>query len=82
MKKLEFTIVLLLAIIIGGCTENQRARSFGGNEEISIKANEKLINVTWKGDNMWVLTEDTITHVKYFRESSSFGVWEGQITIK
>ena len=64
------------------CTKNKRARTFGGKEEITLKANEKLINITWKESNMWVLTEDTLTHIKYFRENSSWGVWEGEIIVK
>ena len=89
MKKLQFTSksfafasVLLCAVFISSCTKNKRARTFGGKEEITLKANEKLINITWKESNMWVLTEDTITHIKYFRENSSWGVWQGEIIVK
>jgi hypothetical protein len=89
MKKLQFTSkvfafasVLLCAVFISSCTKNKRARTFGGKEEITLKANEKLINITWKKSNMWMLTEDTITHIKYFRENSSWGVWEGEIIVK
>lgn len=76
------TAILLLAAALSSCTDNQRARKFGGKEEISLKPNEKLINITWKESNMWVLTEDTTTHIKYFRESSSWGIWQGEIVIK
>lgn len=89
MKKLQFTSkafafasVLLCAVFISSCTKNKRARTYGGKEEITIKANEKLLNITWKESNMWVLTEDTLTHIKYFRENSSWGVWEGEIVVK
>ena len=76
------TFLALLIIISTSCTENQKARKFGGKEEIQLKPNEVLINVTWKESNMWVLTEDTLTHVKYFRENSNWGVFEGEIVIK
>lgn len=76
-----FFILLVMCCFLS-CTDNQRARKFGGKEEIQLKPNEKLINITWKESNMWVLTEDTITHIKYFRENSSWGVWEGEIIIK
>lgn len=76
------TTFLALLFIFSSCTENQRARKFGGKEEIQLKPNEVLINVTWKESNMWVLTEDTLTHVKYFRENSNWGVLEGEIAIK
>ena len=74
--------ILMLCAALSGCTDNQRARKYGGKEEISLKPNEKLINITWKESNMWVLTEDTTTHIKYFRESSSWGIWNGEIVIK
>lgn len=79
MKKL-FIVSFLIMLI--GCTSNQRARTFGGKEEIILKPNEKLINITWKESDMWVLTEDTITHIFYFREKSNWGVWEGEISVK
>ena len=89
MEKLQFTSkafafasVLLFAVFISSCTKNKRARTFGGEEEITLKANEKLINITWKESNMWLLTEDTLTNIKYFRENSAWGVWEGEIIVK
>ena len=81
-KALAIASVLVCTVFISSCTKNKRARTFGGKEEITLKANEKLINITWKESNMWVLTEDTVTHIKYFRENSSFGIWEGEIVIK
>ena len=77
-----FFILLVMCCFLSSCTENQRAKNFGGKEEIQLKPNEKLINITWKQSNMWVLTEDTLTHIKYFRENSDWGVWEGEIVIK
>ncbi len=69
-------------IFITSCTKNQRARTFGGTENVSLNINESLLNITWKQDNMWILTLDTVTKIKYFRENSSFGILEGQIIIK
>lgn len=79
MKKLLITVLILLAI---SCTDNSRAKRFGGKEEIKLKPNEVLLTVTWKESNMWMLTKDTITGICYFREKSNFGVWEGEIIIK
>lgn len=86
MKKIKLQssalIIAILLLSASSCTDNQRARKYGGKEEIKLKQNEKLINITWKESNMWVLTEDTATHIKYFRESSSWGIWQGEIIIK
>ncbi len=80
MKKLF--LILLCAIGLMSCTDNQRARNWGGTENISLKPNEVLINMTWKKDDLWILTCDTNTNIKYFRESSSWGIWEGEVIIK
>ena len=80
MKKLILGVFTLMVLI--SCTDNSRARNYGGKEEISLKTNEKLIMITWKESNMWILTIDTVTNTQYFREKSSFGMWEGEIIIK
>jgi hypothetical protein len=84
MKK-AITILVVL-ILLGACTSNQRARKFGGTATHKLPANRKLINVTWKQDDMWILTRPmsaTDQAEKYeFKESSSFGVMEGTVTIE
>jgi hypothetical protein len=80
MKK---TVIVLLGIIaLSSCTENQRARSFGGTEEVKLKPNEIVLNVTWKQDQMWICTKDTLTKTVYFREKSSWGMLEGAVVLK
>jgi hypothetical protein len=80
MKKLIFITVVRLGL--ASCTENERARRFGGTEEISLKTNEVVLNVTWKENEMWICTEDTISGVVYFREKSAWGVMEGTVILK
>jgi hypothetical protein len=80
MKKLM--IILVAMVIMSSCTENARARHFGGTETLALKPNEVVLNVTWKESQMWVCTQDTVTRVVYFREKSSWGVMEGTVIIK
>lgn len=80
MKKL--LLITGLLFLITACTENQRVRNFGGTESVKLKDNEVLQNMTWKKDDMWIQTKDTITGICYFRESSSWGVWEGEVIIQ
>jgi hypothetical protein len=80
MKKLM--IILVAMVIMSSCTENARARHFGGTETLALKPNEVVLNVTWKESQMWICTQDTITRVVYFREKSSWGVMEGTVIIK
>ena len=80
MKK---TVIAILGIIaLPSCTENQRARSFGGTEEVKLKPNEVVLNVTWKAEEMWICTKDTVTKTVYFREKSSWGMIEGAVVLK
>lgn len=79
MKKL---ILLLSSVILfSSCTDNSRARRFGGTEEVELNQNEVVLNVTWKGDEMWICTKDTVTGITYFREKSNWGILEGTVII-
>lgn len=82
MKKYLFLLIALVAMC--SCTENQRARAYGGKMTIELPKGEKLINATWKEANLFYLTEPMeegyVPKSKKFRESSNFGVWESEIT--
>jgi len=81
MKKLLLFSLLAMFTFVS-CTDNQRARSFGGEENVKLNPNEKFINITWKQDNLWVIAQDTITGIYYAREKSSFGVMQGKLIIQ
>ena len=80
MKKVIFAIAILL-ITLTACTDNMKVKEYGGTAEMYLQKGEKLVNMTWKEDNLWVLTKpmtDTdIAETYTFSESSSFGVFEG-----
>jgi hypothetical protein len=80
MKKLM--MILGVMVVMSSCTENVRARHFGGTETLALNPNEVVLNVTWKDNEMWVCTQDTITGVVYFREKSNWGVMEGTVILK
>lgn len=83
---LLFLAMLAIMASVNGCTQQERAKSFGGSMTIDLPENTKLINITWKEDNLWYLTremgidEEPETYV--FSESSSYGLFEGTITIQ
>ena len=74
MKRLLFLLMLLIAIVVGvsSCTENERVKNYGGKQDVT----------TWKDDNLWLITKDTLTNQYIMREKSSYGVWEGEIRIQ
>lgn len=80
MKKLF--VIAIAALSLTSCTDNERARRFGGTEEVSLKPNEVVLNITWKENEMWICTKDTVTNITYFREKSSWGVMEGTVILK
>lgn len=86
MKKYFIVLLIVVSgILMSGCTENTRARSFGGKMTIDLPKNQKLVNATWKETDLWILTkpmDKTDNAESYtFTEKSSFGVLEGTIYI-
>lgn len=88
--KNTMTAVILAALITCGCTENQRARNYGGSMTVKIEKGQKVVNATWKGadgtGNLWILTRPMRTNetaeVLVFQEKSTFGVMEGKVILK
>ena len=80
MRKIFILAIAVLSL--ASCTDNQRARNFGGTETIDIPEGRILVNCTWKKNNLWLLTKDTTTGKMYFNEKSSWGVVEGEINFK
>jgi len=84
MKKLS---IIAFALIVGlsSCTSNEIAKEFGGTMTINLPKNEKLINATWKNQEVWYLTrpmDSNETPQTYnFQEKSSWGVLEGTVII-
>ena len=84
MRKL--LVLLVLVITLFGCTENGSVKYWGGKTRINIPSDRQFVNMTWKDNEMWVLTKmrpksDTIKSIYFFKEKSSFGINEGEVTI-
>ena len=86
MKKKIFAallIAMLTATSLSGC--QLAARSFGGDVKIELEPGQKLEMITWKNNDLWILTrpmrveEEAETHT--FNQSSEFGVLEGTVTV-
>jgi len=78
-------IVVAVALSLASCTENARVKRFGGNGDIELEPGQKLEMVTWKSDELWILTSNRPDSVKpqtyQFSEKSSWGVIKGNYTI-
>lgn len=79
-------IMLVAVMYTTGCTQQDRARKFGGTATIDVSADRKLVNVTWKDENtLWLLTrerkpgEEAERYI--FEEQSRFGIVQGRVII-
>lgn len=83
MKK----VFLLLSIaFLFSCTQNGRAKKFGGTATLDVPCDQKVINITWKSEQLWYSTVPMEfgyePQIHTFREESSFGVMEGKYILK
>ncbi len=72
-------LFFVLMLTVTSCSKNKSVRKYGGSENIAIRANEKFLNMSWKDNNMWIITVDTVTHVGYAREYSQYGILNGEV---
>lgn len=87
--KIVFGVVAIGSICAIGFSTfdgNVAARHFGGTKTITLAEGERLVNMTWKGEenSLWVLTktEPNTPPTKYtFREHSNFGMVEGKVIV-
>lgn len=81
MKKIIMVIALML--VVTGCTDNQRAKKWGGTAMVNVTKGMKVLGVTWKESDMWILTRPMYTNevaeTLTFEEKSSYGVMEGKV---
>lgn len=80
------TIIMVIGLfLLGGCTEQIRAKTFGGTASINLPAGQKVVCATWKNADLWILTKPAKTgetpEILVLRESSSYGLLEGMVVI-
>lgn len=83
MKKIFSIALVMMALVVSSCTDNQRARMYGGTMKVELPKGQRLVEATWKNHNLWYLTEpmdsDYIPKIKTFKEDSNFGIVEGDV---
>lgn len=82
-------LILVAAVVVlslSACTEQIMSRSWGGSSEIKLKCGQKLFDLTWKNSDFWYATRpmraDESAETYVFSESSSWGAFEGTVTIR
>lgn len=75
--------VMAIAISIDGC--HYTTRNFGGEMTVELEPGQKLEEITWKEDSLWILSrpmrDDERAETHTFYEDAEWGVLEGKITI-
>ena len=56
MKRIV-TILSMVVVIasLSSCSKEQRAKNWGGSYTYKLPPNEKLLGVTWKESDLWIL---------------------------
>lgn len=80
-------IFILVMFELSRCTSDQSVtKNFGGSMDIELEPNQKLVEVTWKDDSLWLLTKDMqeqdIAENYRFQEKDVTGILEGTVFIK
>lgn len=77
-------LVMLTSMV--SCTEQESARNWGGTMTKRLEKGQKLVMVTWKGDDLWVLTRPMrpgeVAEKYEFQEESSYGLLQGKVIIQ
>lgn len=76
--------MLSVGIYVG--IDNQAVtKTMGGTTTVTLEPNRKLVSLSWKGNNLWVLSRNMepreAPNVYHYDESSRFGVLEGRVIV-
>lgn len=96
MKNIMLIILLVLALLLCGCGQNPNddvkssgsvvAKKVGGTANIVLPPKQKLVSVTWKRNDMWILyrpfRSGEFAEEYTYKEDSTFGMMEATLRIK
>lgn len=81
-----FALAFTSPLLLTSCTENSRAKAWGGTATVDLAPNTKIISATWKESQLWYLTRpmrvDEVAETSTLTEQSSFGLVEGKVVFK
>lgn len=83
MKKSLLIIIMIVCCVFTGC--HNTTRSFGDSMTVELEPGQKLEEITWKDNDLWILSrpmrEDEQAETHTFHEDSEWGVFEGTVTV-
>jgi hypothetical protein len=85
-KTLLVIIIALILMSVLSCTDNSRARIWGGEMVVNLEKGQKLVDVTWKETSLWYMTKPMdsldVAETYIFQEDSRYAVFEGKVIFK
>ena len=96
MKNIVLIVLAATALLLCGCGQNHNddvkssgsvvAKKVGGTANIVLPPKQKLVSVTWKRDDMWILyrpfREGEFAEEYTYKEDSTFGMMGATLRIK
>ena len=87
VAKLIIKIIIIFVIFnLLSCTDNSRARMWGGEMVVNLEKGQKLVDVTWKETSLWYMTKPMdsldVAETYIFQEDSRYAVFEGKVIFK
>lgn len=77
--------LLLVVCLATGCTENERAKAFGGTMKVPLPCDRKLFDVTWKENDFWYATkpmvEADVAETYIYKAESGYDMFEGEVIV-
>lgn len=90
--KTSNSIILLFGVVFGylitgtsitGCTENSRAKKYGGTAFVDLPEKTKFVFATWKDDQLWYAyrpaRQGELPETTTLQEQSKWGLVEGKV---
>lgn len=96
VKNIMLIVLAAAALLLCGCGQNPNndvkssgsvvAKKVGGTANIVLPPKQKLVSVTWKRNDMWILyrpfREGEFAEEYTYKEDSTFGMMEATLRIK
>lgn len=52
---MRIACIITAVLLVSSCTDNQRARAWGGTVDVQVTPGQKVIGATWKKSDLWII---------------------------
>lgn len=80
---MKIFLSLFSIFLLSHCTENERAKKFGGTMTVDLPPNTEFVGATWKEDELWYIYQNRKSgeapEITTMKEDSRFGIIQGKV---